>query len=431
MRVLFLTNFYLTDGAGGEEQSCQQVVEGLKQRGHATLVLTSMHGTDNRPVETDGIHRSLYLEMDLAPWRHSLTFFTRRKAREQHNLQVLAGVLQRFDPDIIFIWGMWNLPYSLAALAEDRYPHKVVYRFASYWPTLPSQHEFYWRTPGRTWYSRIPKQLLGRVALSMLTREAQKERLTFRHAICVSAATRTVLVEAGVPVSHAQIIHTGLDVRQYLDRRKGHLAHRVDQTLKVLYAGRIYPEKGIDTAIEAMTELVYGQGRRDIRLSLAGTGSADYENQLRQRVSQAGLSDYVSFLGWVPPTEMPGLLQKFDVLVLPSSWPEPFSRAVLEGMVSGLVVVATRTGGTPEIIVDGENGWLFMPNDPGDLAEKIAYLADHPKSRTQMGQAGRQTIIERFTTTKMMDEIETYLQEVAAISTSKSPGRLETIRTLN
>jgi glycosyltransferase involved in cell wall biosynthesis len=69
---------------------------------------------------------------------------------------------------------------------------------------------------------------------------------------------------------------------------------------------------------------------------------------------------------------MPGLLRKFDVLVLPSIWPEPFSRAVLEGLVSGLVVVATRSGGTPEIIVDGENGLLFTPNDPEELAKKIA-----------------------------------------------------------
>ena len=87
MRILFLTNFYLVHGSGGEWQSCQQVVEGLKQRGHTTLVLTSMHGTNNVPIEADGSYRALYLEMDLVPWRHSLTFFTQRKAREKHNLQ--------------------------------------------------------------------------------------------------------------------------------------------------------------------------------------------------------------------------------------------------------------------------------------------------------------------------------------------------------
>jgi phosphatidylinositol alpha-1,6-mannosyltransferase len=323
---------------------------------------------------------------------------------------------------------MWNLPYSLPAFAEARYPNKVVYRFATYWPTLPSQHEFYWRTPGRNWYSRLPKQALGHLALAMLTREDQKESLAFRHAICVSAASRNVLVEAGVPVSHARIIYTGLDVRHFLNRGEQHSLHHEDGNLNLLYAGRIYPEKGIDSVIEAMIKLIYGQGKRDIRLCLAGSGSIEYENHLRQLVNQAELTDNVLFLGWVPPEEMPELLRKFDVLVLPSIWPEPFSRAVLEGMISGLVVVAARTGGTPEIIVDGENGLLFMPNEPEDLAKKIAYLMDNPESRNKIAHAGRQTILERFTMTKMMDEIESFLQEVASVSVAKKTSHLETIQ---
>jgi glycosyltransferase involved in cell wall biosynthesis len=430
MRVLFLTNFYLVHGSGGEQQSCQQVVEGLKDRGHTTLVLTSMHGTNNVPVEADGIYRSLYLEMDLVPWRHSVTFFTKRKAREKHNLQVFGRVLQEFDPDIIFLWGMWNLPYSLPAFAEAKYPHKVVYRFATYWPTLPSQHESYWRAPGRNWYSRIIKQVAGRVALAQLSKEAHKEPLAFRHAICVSAATRNVLVEAGVPISNARVIHTGLDVKHYVNGHEQHSSRQEDQPLHLLYAGRFYPEKGIDTVIEAMIRLVRDQGKREIRLSLAGSGSVEYENRLRQLVNQAGLNEYVTFLGWVPPEEMPGLLRKFDVLLLPSVWPEPFSRAVLEGMISGLVVVATRVGGTPEIIMDGENGLLFTPNDPEELAKKIAHLVDDRRSCDQIRYAGRQTILEQFTMTKMMDEIENYLQEVASVSTAKTTGLVEPIQNI-
>ena len=424
MRILFLTNFYLVHRSGGEDQSCQQVVEGLNQRGHTTLVLTSMHSYGNFPVEGDGIYRSLYLEMDLVPLRHSITFFTKRKAREKHNLQVFERVLLQFDPDIIFIWGMWNLPYSLPAFAESRYPHKVVYRFATYWPTLPSQHEFYWRSPGRNWYSRLPKQVLGHIALAMLTQENQRASLKYRYAMCVSAASRNVLVQAGVPIAHARIIHTGLDVRHYLNREDQHSLRREDRNLNLIYAGRIYPEKGIDTVIKAMIKLIYAQGKREIKLSLAGSGSVEYENHLRQLVNQAELTDNVLFLGWVPPEEMPELLRKFDVLVLPSIWPEPFSRAILEGMISGLVVVAARTGGTPEIIVDGENGLLFTPDDPEDLAKKIAHLVDHPESSNKIAHAGRQTILERFTMTKMMDAIESFLQEVVAVSTIKNTSHV-------
>jgi glycosyltransferase involved in cell wall biosynthesis len=113
---------------------------------------------------------------------------------------------------------------------------------------------------------------------------------------------------------------------------------------------------------------------------------------------------------------MPNLLKKFDMLVLPSIWPEPFSRAILEGMVSGLVVAAARTGGTPEIIVDGENGLMFMPNDFEELANKIAQLIDDPEARNRMVRNARQTILERFTMDRMMDEIENYLGEAASIS---------------
>ena len=418
MRVLFLTNFYLVHGSGGEEQSCQQVVEGLKQRGHTTLVLTSMHGYNNLPVEADGIYRSLYLEMDLVPLRHSLIFFTQRTAREKHNLQVFERVLHQFDPDIIFIWGMWNLHNSLPAFAEARYPHKVVYRFATYWPTLPSQHELYWRTPGRTWYSRFPKQVLGHVALGMLTTEAREAPLAFRHAICVSAATRNILVEAGIPVSNARIIYTGIDVNKYLNGEQPPRVHD-EQSLNLLYAGRLASDKGIETAVAAMRELVYVRGRREIRLSLVGSGPAEYEKHLRQLVSEARLTDQVSFLGWASPEEMPGVLRKFDVLLLPSIWPEPFSRVVLEGMVSGLVVVATPTGGTTEILRDGENGLLFAAGDAEDLAQKILSLAADPKLRGRLVLAGKQTVVESFTKTKMMDEIETYLQEVFRTSSDE------------
>lgn len=398
---------------GGEEQSCQQVVEGLQQRGHTTLVLTSMHSTNNVPVETDGIYQSLYLEMDLVPWRHSLTFFTKRKAREKHNLHCFERVVQEFNPDIIFIWGMWNLPQSLPALAEARYSNKVVYRFASYWPTLPNQHKLYWSAPGRTWYSRLLKRVAGTIALAIVEREERKYHLKFERSICVSTATRDILVEAGVPVSQTRVIYTGLDDTFYLNGKPPRPAQE-DQTLNLLYAGRLTPDKGIDTAIKAISKLGREQGHQGIKMSVAGSGSPEYETYLRDLVARMGLTDTVTFLGWLPPERIPKLLRQFDVLLLPSIWPEPFARTVLEGMISGLVVVATPTGGTSEIVVDGENGLLFMPGDAEDLAQKITWLMHNPQLRKTLADNGKQTVMKKFTVTKMMQEIENYLQEVAS-----------------
>src|SRR3990172_1445951 len=112
MRVLFISNFYPPHALGGQEQSCMEEVEELARRGHQTAVLTSMHGTRNRPQTTNGIYRRLYLEVDLGSGKNALTFFLTRKAREAHNLQTLESIIGEFEPDVIFVWGMWNLPKS-------------------------------------------------------------------------------------------------------------------------------------------------------------------------------------------------------------------------------------------------------------------------------------------------------------------------------
>jgi glycogen synthase len=401
VRILIVTNFYGIN-SGGEEQSCQQVVEGLNERGHVTLVLTSRAPSRHMPGRSAGVYRLLKLEMDQIPWRHSLTFFTQRRARERRNLQCLERVINEFKPDIIYIWGMWNLHRSLAALAEARYPGKVIYRFATYWPTLPSQNVMYWRTPGRTRLSQIPKRVLAPLALALLAREAQPHPLKFERAMCVSAATRATLVEAGIPVSSARIIYTGLQVERYQQRGAG-MPRAGQGGMNLLYAGRLSPDKGLVSALEALAKLVHSEGRRQLRLTLVGAGSSDFEH----------LTEQVSFSGWQPAESMPELLQRYDVLLVPSTWPEPFSRAVLEGMISGIVVVASRIGGTPEAIVDGENGLLFDPGDADGLAQKIGQLADDPAYAARLARAGRETVLERFTHSVMMNEIEAFLKEVA------------------
>ncbi|MGH2535872.1 MAG: glycosyltransferase family 4 protein [Candidatus Promineifilaceae bacterium] len=424
MRILFLTNFYPPFELGGQGQSCEQVVAGLRARGHETLVLTSMHGSDNVPAEADGVRRSLYLEMDMTPWRHSRIFFTERKQRQRRSRERLAQALAEFQPDLVFIWGMWNMDRSLAALAEAERPGRVVYRFAEYWPTLPSQHVFYWRARGRRWYSRPLKWALGRVALGLLALEPEPPALKFEHAISVSAATRDVLRKAGVPLKDVRVIHTGLDTGRFSARKPDQGETNGSQRLKLLYAGRLSASKGVETAIKAVAELVGGRGMREVSLAIAGSGQAEYEKQLRKLVERAGVSEQVTFLGRVPASAMPKLLRLFDVLLVPSIWPEPFARSVLEGMLSGLVVVATPTGGTPEIVWNGENGLLFAPGDARDLAEALARLAADPALRARLAQAGRLTVRVKFTAAKMIDKIEAYLQEVAAAA-EPAPARLE------
>ena len=413
MRILFLTNHYPPHIIGGQEYSCQQMVEGLRKRGHEAVVLTSMHGLDNQPVVEDDVYRWLFLEMDLTPWRHVLVFFTQRRARKRENLKRLQRLMQQFSPDIIFIWGMWNLHHSLPALAEKECPGRVVYRFAEYWPTLPNQHRLYWLEPGRRWYSRFPKWVVRQIALAILALEKQPVALKFEHAICVSRATRQVLVEAGFPLAQARIIYTGLDTRNYPENGRQPDSCSAPGRLRLLYAGRLTPKKGVETAIKALATTIHAGGLDGITLKLAGTGDERYVARLHDLAVKQGVEKAVSFLGLVPAAEMPQLMQQCDILLVPSNWPEPFARVVLEGMLSGLVVVATPCGGTGEIVTDNENGLLFAPDDSDDLAAKISCLAANPAARVRLASAGKRMVQQKFTFDVMLDEVEGYLKEIS------------------
>jgi glycosyltransferase involved in cell wall biosynthesis len=319
------------------------------------------------------------------------------------------------------MWGMWNFPRSLPALAEALLPGRVVYRFAEYWPTLPSQHEMYWRATGRRWFSRMIKGGLGRVALAMLAREKQEYPLRFEHVVCVSAATRDKLVELGVPVAGAEVIHTGLDLSVYPGVNG---SVQADDSLRLLYAGRLAAEKGVETAILALAALVSNGRAAGVSLTLAGSGQEAYTRQLQDLVGRHGLERHVSFLGWVPNEQMPDLMKRHDVLIVPSIWPEPFARVVLEGMASGLAIVATPAGGTAEILRDGENGLLFAPGDPLDLANKIDCLVTDLQLRRALILSGWQTIADEFNSVKMLDRYEAYLQAIVrGVATANAETR--------
>ncbi|HSM55565.1 MAG TPA: glycosyltransferase, partial [Candidatus Sulfomarinibacteraceae bacterium] len=257
MRILFVTNFYPPHAPGGQAHSCRQVVTGLQQRGHQTLVLTSRHGVASasgatEPEAADSIWRTLYLEMELQPWRHALAFFTARRRREQHNLQSFRRCLQTFNPDVVFVWGMWNLPRSLPAYIEQQAGPRTLYRFADYWPTLPSQHRLYWQQPGRRWFSRLARKAIAPIALAILAREQREHRLHFDNAYCVSAATRQALVQSGVPVEDARVIHTGLYLEPFLSANGNRPRETKKSAAHILYAGRLEETKGVDTLISAM-----------------------------------------------------------------------------------------------------------------------------------------------------------------------------------
>ena len=126
-------------------------------------------------------------------------------------------------------------------------------------------------------------------------------------------------------------------------------------------------------------------------------------------VLELNLVQIVSFQDYIPREQLPKLLRTFDIFLAPSNWEEPIPRSIQEAMASGLVVIGSDIGGIPEIIRDRQNGLLAPPNDPKAWAESIRFLVNHPENFTRYAFAGRKTIEEEFTISKMLDKLEDYL----------------------
>jgi len=414
MRILFLSNFFPPARPGGYTQWCHEVTERLAGRGHTIGVLTSCHELAKAPASEQNIYRLLHLEGDLTYYQ-PLHFFTQWKKQHRENLVFLEQIVKDFAPDLLFVWGMWALSKALPALVEQLLPGRVVYYLSDYWPSAIDMHTTYWQSPARRWPMRPLKRVLSNIAMSMLAQEGQPD-LKLEQVICVSARVRDLLVEAGLPLQHARVIYGGTDVERFLSvRERDYLSGH----LKLLYAGQLVQHKGVHTAIEAMARLVNKRRIDQINLTLVGSGHPGYEAFLRDLVERERLHNYVTFHKPVSKDKMPAILQQFDVLIFPSIYEEPLARITQEAMASGLVVVGTTTGGTKEILRDGETGLTFAPEDAEGLAEQVVRLITDPDLCCRLAQAGRQTVLENFTLDRMVNEIEAYLLDCFAGS-SKS-----------
>jgi glycosyltransferase involved in cell wall biosynthesis len=384
------------------------VVTKLEKRGHRVTVLTSMYGVEH-PVIENGVHRVLTLESDI--YHYQAASLLRLRGDHKRNLNHVRQTIADFQPDVIFIWGMWNLSKLIAQEAERRAGNRVVYSIADMWATHADAHTAYWQAPARRWFMRLPKRVLATLIRPYLRLEGLPVSLRFENAMCVSEALRDNLLSAGVPVKNARVIYSGIVLDDFLSSTRDRTWS--NERLPLLYVGRLVKEKGAHTAILALAELVKQRNLNALDLTLVGWGPPDYGAYLKTLADDNGLGEHITFLDPVPRAEMPEFLSRFDALLFPSIWEEPFSRILLEAMASGLAVVGTTTGGSKEILVDGENALTFAPGDAHDLARQIERLALDPALRKRLALAGVRTVQEQFDIERMVDEIEAYLLEVA------------------
>jgi glycosyltransferase involved in cell wall biosynthesis len=150
---------------------------------------------------------------------------------------------------------------------------------------------------------------------------------------------------------------------------------------RIAYLGRLAPQKDVGTLLEAFARL-------DAAAHLVLIGDGPDRPALEDRARAFG--GRVRFVGFVPHVQIPGVLQHVDMLVLPSLY-EDLSSALIEAMAAGLPVVATRVGGTADLVDDGVNGLLVASGDPAALAAAIGRVLADPAMAARLSSAARRT----------------------------------------
>ena len=199
----------------------------------------------------------------------------------------------------------------------------------------------------------------------------------------------------GWPAARARVVYGGADP----DRFRPEPA---ESRAGVLFVGRLTPHKGVDRLLRALPA--------GTSLTVAGTTGHDRRRPDRhypEHLATLARDRDVHFRYAVGESDLPRLHRRAAVFVLPSVEETCYGRrvaisellglSVLEAMASGTPVVASRTGGVPEVVVDGETGFLVPPGDVDALRDRLAALLADRRLARRMGDAGRSAVLDRFT----------------------------------
>lgn len=258
-----------------------------------------------------------------------------------------------------------------------------------------------------------PAARLARVAGVLHTRHGQSSRAGRRQTALVRLMSR--LADKVVCVSDDSLrrsLDEGLPERALCRLWNGIETDRftyVGPTVRgpVALVARLSPEKDVATLLQAVARIVAAEP--GFRVDIAGDGPCRPE--LQSLAAELGVAGHVRFHGVV--ADVAAFLAGASVFVLPSLT-EGISLTLLEAMARGLPVVATRAGGTPEVVVDGQTGFLVPTRSPADLADTVLRLWRDPDLGRRLGRLGRERVERSFDVKRMVRAYEDLYREVLA-----------------
>jgi glycosyltransferase involved in cell wall biosynthesis len=178
---------------------------------------------------------------------------------------------------------------------------------------------------------------------------------------------------------------------------------------KFLFLGRLGQRKGVYDLLEVVTRLVNRYPNYDLTFYLAGDGELE---QVKEIIVKNNLQKHVQLLGWLNEEEKMKWFRQVDTIVLPS-YNEGLPMAILEAMAGGKIIISSKVGGIPDLVKEGENGFLIQPGDVDSLEKYIAYVPDHPLEMVQISRNNILKIEEDYNLAKINNRLAEIYQEIS------------------
>ncbi|ANM28558.1 hypothetical protein ABI59_01395 [Acidobacteria bacterium Mor1] len=383
MTIVMLSHLASPVGPTGAEHSLALLADGLHRRGHRVgVVHPGPWGLEEwlyqRGVETAEIRTRTHWTVQADRQGAVATAARRlRYSLPDPERSRLATAIAEYRPDVVHVNCLPHLA-GAAAAAEQGVP--VVWHLREILPPGPR----------RRWWARKLQRYASRI-------------------VAVSEAVASWVREEGLG-DRVQVVHNGVDTGQ---------ARSVEASRKALglppadcivgLLGQLLPHKGPREFVRAGRLAL--EKEVDARFIMAGKGPSHFIERVRKDIESHPSSARFHLLP--PQPTGAALTAACDVVCLASTSHDPLPRTVLEAMAAGKPVAAFRSGGTPEMVVQGETGLLVEIGDVKALARALVTLAGNPKLRERMGAAAMIRAREQFSLTAHVHRMETVLRSTA------------------
>jgi glycosyltransferase involved in cell wall biosynthesis len=365
---------------GGPTLHVAYLTAGLRDRGYDTMLVAGevSHGEESMGYVAEELGVPVTplanLHREISPIRDLLATFRLARIMREHRPQILhthtakAGAVGRVA----------------ALLAGRARPPIVVHTFHGH--VLRGYFGRFW-----TAVFRLLERLLAHVtdALVAVSPEVRDELVSFG----VAPASKFAVVRLGIQLEER--VAAGGDARAETRRVMG----VADGRFLVGWIGRMTGVKRTGDVLRAFRLL----RERGVDACLCMVGDGPDRPQLEELAAELGIVRDCLFPGY--QEEVGQFFSAFDVFVLPSG-NEGTPVTAIEALATGCPVVATRVGGVPDVVRDGEDGFLVEPGSVEELAERLERLAANPRLRTELGAAGRARVVPRYSVDRLIDDVD-------------------------